>query len=228
MINNWLDRQEYLFFRRKKIQSAGDLRQSYSYMDYKLKLRLNDLKTRVVNEAKDMRKSLRTTGNIVMNFMNDLLNECLSLDSFLQNNSIFDTPLIKLGFWPLLALNHFFRTRQISHIIEMKSNFETPMPALIENDNFYFALPDSHNCRPFVDFIIKNTQLLCKKLQQISRVIEIRLQPYDHNNSKLRHCYLMTASGTVWSLQTLKNLISHPAFFNDMPDQNWLQIDDRN
>ena len=224
VIKNWLDRQEYLFFRRKNSKYAGDLKNSYSDMDCKLRQRLIDLKTRMMNEAKDESKRLRTTGNIVMNFMKDLVNEWLSLDSFLQNQSIFDTPLIKFGFSALLALNHFFRTRQISHIIEMKSNFETAIQAPVENDTFYFALPDSHNCRPFVDFIIKNTELFCKKLQEISGVIEIRLQPYDTSNSKLRHCYLLSASGTVWSLQTLKNLISHPAFFKDMPENHWLEV----
>lgn len=223
VIKNWLERQEYLFFRRKNSKNGGDVTNSYSDMDCKLKQRLTDLKTRIVNEARDDSKRLRTTGNIVMNFMKDLVNEWLSLDSFLQNQSVFDTPLIKFGFSALLALNHFFRTRQISHIIEMRSNFETAIQAPVENDTFYFALPNSDQCRPFVDYIIKNTDLFCKKLQEISGVIEIRLQPYDTSNSKLRHCYLMTASGTVWSLQTLKNLISHPAFFNDMPDHNWLQ-----
>lgn len=243
VIKKWLERQEYLFFRRKNyntdkdlkdfktfgdeknvnnVKNAGDVRNSSSDMDCKLKQRLTDLRTRILNEAKDESKSLRTTGNIVMNFMKDLVNEWLSLDSFLQNQSIFDTPLIKFGFSALLALNHFFRTRQISHIIEMKTNFETAIEAPVETDTFYFALPDSGHCRQFVDFIIKNTSIFCKKLQQISGVIEIRLQPYDTSNSKLRQCYLLTASGTVWSLQTLKNLISHPAFFNDMPDHNWL------
>ena len=112
VIKNWLERQEYLFFRRtnslKSSKIGGD---SDSDMDYRLKQRLTDLKTKVMNEAKDLKnltKGLRTTGNIVMNFMKDLVNEWLSLDSFLQNNSIFDTPLIKYGFSALLGFEPLF------------------------------------------------------------------------------------------------------------------------
>jgi hypothetical protein len=43
------------------------------------------------------------------------------------------------------------------------------------------------------------------------------------NYSRMRQNYLITASGTVWSLQTLRNLISHPAFFNQIPENNWTE-----
>ena len=230
LIKKWLERQEYLFFRRKhsskSSQVGGDFSDSHMEMDIRLRQRLNDMRNRVMTEAKDLEnltKGLRTTGNIVMSFMKDLVNEWLSLDSFLQNNSIFDTPLIKFGFSALLALNHFFRTRQISHIIEVKTNFEAAIQAPIETDTFCFTLPDDQKCRPFVDYILKNTKLFCKKLQEISGVIDVNLQPYDTSNSRFRKTYSLSASGTVWSLQTLKNLISHPGFFLDSPDHNWLE-----
>jgi hypothetical protein len=225
VLKNWLERQEFLFFKRNdgRISRTDN---SISDMESKLRIRLTDLRAKVMNEAKDMEqpiKALRTTGNLVMTFMKDLVNEWLSLDSFLQNNSIFDTPLIKFGFSALLALNHFFRTRQISHIIDLKSNFEVIIQAPIETDTFYFPLPDNENTRDFVDYIVKNTDLFCKKLQDISGVIELRMQCNQISYSRMRQNYLITASGTIWSLQTLRNLISHPAFFNQIPDKNWTE-----
>jgi len=230
LLKNWLERQEYLFFKRNDGRALFKDHESMSNMNSKLRLRLTDLRAKVMNEAKDTElpiEALRTTGNLVMNFMKDLVNEWLSLDSFLQNNSIFDTPLIKFGFSALLALNHFFRTRQISHIIDLKSNLEVTIEAPIETDTFYFVVPETENSKQFVDYMIRNRDEFCKKLQDISGIIEIKIEFNDLVGFKLKNCYQLSASGTIWSLQTLRNIISHPAFFHDIPHENRVEKDCR-
>jgi hypothetical protein len=54
--------------------------------------------------------------------------------------------------------------------------------------------------------MVQNNDELIKKLKALTACLEIKLESYQKNSSY--YC-LLTASGTVWGLRAIKNLIAH-------------------
>jgi hypothetical protein len=224
VLKAWLERQDHLFYKRKigrnLVSSTDGL---MSDMDIKLRRKLMEMRIDVMFEARNnLNEPLRSAGNLVMSFMKESIEDWLSIKRLKDNNRIVDTPSVKFGFSALMTLNHFFKTRQISHIINLSSKFEVSLKAPIKDSTFFIALPDDQKHKSYVEYIVQNNEEFINKMRRLSGAIEITLEPYPLNSKKLSHYYLLTASGTVWSIQAIKNFIAHKSFFKTVAnDKNW-------
>ncbi|XP_054164765.1 uncharacterized protein LOC128962416 [Oppia nitens] len=248
VLRAWLERQDHLFFKRnikKKLISSTDY--VISDMDRKLRRKFTQMRCLEMEIAtKCLTKPLKTSGQLIMTFFKEAVDEWLNIDN---NRRIVDTPLIKFGFSALMTLYHFFKTREISHIIDLRPKFTISLQSPVRELSFFISLdipmprksqqnkdekikPKSSAesklefainkrqeqrielMKKYVEYMVVNSDQFIEKLKFISGAIEIYLEPYPLKTKRVQHYYLLTASGTVWSLQTIKNFISHPSFFN--------------
>ncbi|CAG2103928.1 unnamed protein product [Medioppia subpectinata] len=240
VLRAWLERQDHLFFKRKigrKLISSTDA--VLSDMDRKLRRELQSRKLDLLAEARDTTKPLKSAAELVMNFLTESVNEWLDIKTIDLNNRVVDTPLVKIGFSALITLNHFFKTREISHIIYLGKRFKISLKTPIREATFYIPLPRTETPktgadfpyktkmrereRKYVEYMVQYPEIFCERLNRMSGALEIVLEPYPLNKKQLEHFYLLTATGTMWSLQTIKSFICHPQFFQTVcnDDKLW-------
>ena len=221
VIRAWLERQDHLFFKRyikKRLISSKDY--VISDMDRKLRKKLMQIRIEVLGVARDTEQPLKTVGSLLMEFFMQCIKEWFSVETLDDNNRVVDTPLIKLGFSAFITLNHFFKTRDISHIIDLGSNFRISLEAVIRDEVFYIVLPTPRNAdqkgrqtlEKFTDFMVQKPEVFAENLMRISGAIQVHLEPYPIRTKSLKYYYLLTVTGTVWSLQMIKNFVCHPSF----------------
>ena len=249
VLRAWLERQDHLFFKRrfgKRVISSTDYQ--ISDMDQKLRRALMQNRVELLAKARDdLNWPLKTAGQLFMDFLKESLNAWLSINHLDQNNRIVDTPMVKFGFSALITLNHFFKTREISHIISLEGNkFKIALKAPIYDETFYIPLPTLPNkairnkeyedpeitkknkerrdiIDKYVEYMVQKPEVFCDNLKRLSGAIDIVLMAYATPKRRLEHYYLMTVTGTVWSIQAIKNFVCHPAFFGVVAnsDKQW-------
>ena len=248
ILEAWLERQDHLFFKRRvngRLISSTD----YQISDMQQKLKRALMRSRVDLLAKardDLNWELKTVGQLVMDFLRESLNAWQSINHLDQNNRIVDTPMVKLGFSALITIHHLFKTGEISHIVRSANRFQIALKAPIYDETFYIPLPtlptrtfrdkkyeDKETMRKkkertdmlnkYVEYMVQCPEVFCDKLKRLSGALDIYLEPYRSPKKQLEHYYLMTVTGTVWSIQAVKNFVCHPAFFRVVAnsDRQW-------
>lgn len=234
VLRAWLERQEHLFFKRmvkNKIISSTDY--VISDMDKKMTSKLNQLEEKAIEKALNSDEPLESAGFLVINFLKQSVEEWFSVETLDFNNRVVDTPLIKLGFSAFITLNHFFKTREISHIIYLGKRFKVSLMAQIRDEVFFLPLPVFKKCgkgeeskwrdqkEKYTEFMAQTPEIFLDNLKKLCGIFEAYLEPYAMHTKQTQHYYLLTATGTVWSIQSAKNFICHPTFFKIVPNQKW-------
>ncbi|RWS10423.1 RNA-dependent RNA polymerase 1-like protein, partial [Dinothrombium tinctorium] len=190
---NWLENQRELRIGLKKNRSQ---------LESKLFGVLNESVLEYIHDS----SQIQSVGVIVINVFKELIESMFKADAC--NN---DPCLNALGLCALITLNRFIRTRQLYHILPTQVNSRVSQPNEVAMLTFHLSLSYSEK---FAEKVVQDKQAFVDLLKEASGVDEITCEAYQQSNS---YWYLLlTASGTKWSLEILRNIVSQPSFYKDV------------